>query len=76
MVETEEMTDGGNGGDEGEGGGEGNDPNEFEGCIVPPGRDPSDAGCPDTCASAVFFIADKHVMKIQKIDLLINSRRQ
>jgi hypothetical protein len=37
--------DGGDGGDEGEGGGEGNDPNEFEGCIVPPGRDPSDAGC-------------------------------
>jgi hypothetical protein len=37
--------DGGNGGDEGEGGGEGNDPNEFEGCIVPPGRDPGDAGC-------------------------------
>ena len=22
-----------------------NDPNEFEGCIVPPGRDPGDAGC-------------------------------
>ena len=37
--------DGGNGGDEGEGGGEGNDPNEFEGCIVPPGRDPGDVGC-------------------------------
>ena len=37
--------DGGNGGNEGEGGGEGNDPNEFEGCIVPPGRDPGDVGC-------------------------------
>jgi hypothetical protein len=37
--------DGGNGGDEGEGGGEGNDPNEFEGCIVSPGRDPGDVGC-------------------------------
>jgi hypothetical protein len=37
--------DGGDGGDEGEGCGEGNDPNEFEGCIVPPGRDPGDAGC-------------------------------
>jgi len=37
--------DGGNGGGEGEGGGEGNDPNEFEGCIVPPGRDPGDVGC-------------------------------
>ena len=49
--------------DEGEGGGEGNNSNEFEGCIVPPGRDPSDAGCPDTCESADFFIADRHVMK-------------
>src|SRR5687768_2614145 len=40
-----EDDDGGNGGgDEGEGGGEGNDPNEFEGCIVPPGRDPGDVG--------------------------------
>jgi hypothetical protein len=32
-------------GDEGEGGGEGNNPDEFEGCIVPPGRDPGDVGC-------------------------------
>ena len=37
--------DGGNGGDEGEGGGEGNNPDEFEDCVVPPGRDPGDVGC-------------------------------
>jgi hypothetical protein len=37
--------DGGEGNEgEGGGGGEGN-PNEFENCVVPPGRDPGDVGC-------------------------------
>jgi hypothetical protein len=31
--------------EEGEGNEEGEDPNEFEDCIVPPGRDPGDVGC-------------------------------
>jgi hypothetical protein len=31
--------------EEGEGNEEGEDPNEFEDCVVPPGRDPSDVGC-------------------------------
>jgi hypothetical protein len=31
--------------EEGEGNEEGEDPNEFENCVVPPGRDPSDVGC-------------------------------
>jgi hypothetical protein len=31
--------------EEGEGNQEGEDPNEFEDCIVPPGRDPADVGC-------------------------------
>jgi hypothetical protein len=30
---------------EGEGNEEGEDPNEFEDCVVPPGRDPGDVGC-------------------------------
>jgi hypothetical protein len=37
--------DGGNGDEEGEGNTEGDDPNEFENCVVPPGRDPGDVGC-------------------------------
>jgi hypothetical protein len=31
--------------EEGEGNEEGEDPNEFEECVVPPGRDPGDVGC-------------------------------
>jgi hypothetical protein len=31
--------------EEGEGSEEGEDPNEFEGCVVPPGMDPGDVGC-------------------------------
>jgi hypothetical protein len=31
--------------EEGEGNEEGEDPNEFEDCVVPPGRDPGDVGC-------------------------------
>jgi hypothetical protein len=31
--------------EEGEGNEEAEDPNEFEDCVVPPGRDPSDVGC-------------------------------
>jgi hypothetical protein len=31
--------------EEGEDNEEGEDPNEFEDCVVPPGRDPSDVGC-------------------------------
>jgi hypothetical protein len=31
--------------EEGEGNEEGQDPNEFEDCVVPPGRDPGDVGC-------------------------------
>jgi hypothetical protein len=31
--------------EEGEGNQEGDDPNEFENCVVPPGRDPGDVGC-------------------------------
>jgi hypothetical protein len=31
--------------EEGEGNEEGEDPNEFENCVVPPGRDPGDVGC-------------------------------
>jgi hypothetical protein len=30
---------------EGEGNSNQNEPNEFEGCVVPPGRDPGDVGC-------------------------------
>lgn len=37
--------DGGDYADEEEGNQEGNDPEEFEDCIVPPGRDPSDVDC-------------------------------
>ena len=32
-------------GNEGEGNSNQNEPNEFEGCVVPPGRDPGDVGC-------------------------------
>jgi hypothetical protein len=31
--------------EEGEGNEEGEDPNEFDNCVVPPGRDPGDVGC-------------------------------
>jgi hypothetical protein len=37
--------DNGGDGDEGEGNEGEDDPNEFEGCVVPPGMDPGDVGC-------------------------------